>query len=152
MAFLWNDVITAISNLSIPAVPGLTIRTTAPRSASDCPVPILFPSRSPTVNLTAVERQSVCSSGAAFKIARYTLNYVYLKVQLGQGVDESRYEAAVRADMAAIFTAITNADTALGVEEVVPIGFSIAERVVDPDNQPYLGGLLTFQAEEYINA
>lgn len=152
MAFLWNDIITNIAALSVPAVPGLTIRTTAPKNSAECKLPVLFPSRSPSVNLVEVARQGVGKNGVAFKIARYVLNYVYLKVQLGQGIDESQYETAVRADMAAIFTVIADNDTALGVEEVVPTGFSIAERVIDPNNQPYLGGLLTFEAQEYVNA
>lgn len=151
MAFLWNTIITNIAALSIP-ITGLTIRTTAPYTGENCKLPLLFPSRSPSVNLLTVERQGIGRNGVAFKITRYAINYVYLHIEVSQTTHDSDYEEAIRANMALIFMAIADNDTALGVEEVVPTGFTIAERVTDPTGKTFLGGLLTFQAEEYINA
>lgn len=151
MAFLWNTIITNIAALSIP-IPGLTIRTTAPYIGENCKLPLLFPSRSPSVNLLTIERQGIGRNGVAFKIVRYALNYVFLKVEVSQNTHDSDYEEAIRSDMALIFTAITDNDTAFGVEEVVPTGFTVAERVTDLTGKSFLGGLLTFEAQEYINA
>jgi len=146
--FEWNTVITNIAALTVA---GVTIYDHAPQFTQDCKVPALYPSYSPTVDLNSVERLSACVSGNAFKRAKYTLNYVYLHIETTQGLDNSKYETAIRANMSSIFAAIANADTDLGVYEVIPVGFSIAEKLIEVGGRTYLGGQLTFEATEYIN-
>lgn len=146
--FSWNTIITNIAAL---AVTGVTILDHAPQFTQDCRVPALYPSYSPTVDLNSVERLSACRSGNAFKRAKYTLNYVYLHIETTQGIDNSKYETAIRASMASIFEAIADHDTDLGVYEVIPTGFSIAEKLIEVGGRTYLGGQVTLEATEYIN-
>jgi len=144
--FDWNTVITNIAALTVA---GVTVYTHAPQFAQDCKVPALYPSYSPTVNLNSVERLSACSAGNAFKRLKYTINYVYLHIETTQGLDNSQYEVAIRTAMSSIFTAVANADTVLGVYEVIPAGFSIAEKLIEVGGRTYLGGQVTLEATEY---
>jgi hypothetical protein len=146
--FEWNTVITNIAALTIA---GVTVLDHAPQFSQNCRVPALYPSYSPTVDLNSVERLSACVSGNAFKRAKYTINYVYLHIETTQSTDNSQYETAIRAAMSNIFTAIANADTDLGVYEVIPTGFSIAEKLIEVGGRTYLGGQVTLEATEYIN-
>lgn len=146
--FNWNTIITAIAALSID---GMTVLDHAPQFTQDCKVPALYPSYSPTVDLNSVERLSACSSGSAFKRAKYTLNYVYLHIETTQGIDNSKYETTIRDAMSKIFAAIAAHDTTLGVYEVIPTGFSIAEKLIEVGGRTYLGGQVTLEATEYIN-
>lgn len=146
--FDWNTVITNIAALSID---GMTVLDHAPQFTQDCRVPALYPSYSPTVDLNSVELLSACMHGQAFKRAKYTLNYVYLHIETTQGIDNSKYEVAIRAAMSKIFTAIANADTDLGVYRVDPTGFAIAEKLIEVGGREYLGGQVTLEATEYIN-
>jgi hypothetical protein len=146
--FDWNAVITNIAALTIT---GVSVYDHAPQFTQDCKVPALYPSFSPTVDLNSVERLSACVHGQAFKRAKYTLNYVYLHIETTQGVDNSKYETAIRGAMSNIFAAIALHDTDLGVYEVIPTGFSIAEKLIEVGGRTYLGGQLTFEATEFIN-
>jgi len=146
--FDWNTVITNIAALTVA---GVTILDHAPQFTQDCRVPALYPSYSPTVDLNSVERLSACSHGNAFKRAKYTINYVYLHIETTQGIDNSKYEMAIRAAMSSIFEEIAEHDTDLGVYEVVPTGFSIAEKLIEVGGRTYLGGQVTLEATEYIN-
>lgn len=146
--FDWNTVITSVAALSVS---GVTIYDKAPQFTQDCKVPALYPSYSPTVDLNSVETLSACSHGNAFKRAIYTINYIYLHIETTQGIDNSKYETAIRANMSAIFTEIANNDTDLGVYMVIPAGFSIAEKLIEVGGRTYLGGQVTLEATEYIN-
>lgn len=146
--FDWNTVITNIASLTIN---GISILDHAPQFTQDCRVPALYPSYSPTVNLDSVEIGSACVAGDAFKVMKYTLNYVYLHIETTQDTDNSKYETAIRANMAVIFAAIANADTTLGVYLVMPTGFSIAEKLIEVGGRTYLGGQVALQATEWNN-
>ena len=146
LIFDWNTVITNIAALSID---GVTIYEKAAQFTQDCKVPALYPSFSPTVDQNSVERLSACRSGGSFKRAKYTINYVYLHIETTQAIDNSKYEIPIRAEMAKIFAAISDNDTDLGVYEVEPAGFSIAEKLIEVGGRTYLGGQLSVEATEY---
>lgn len=145
LTFAWNVVAT---NLAALTVDGVTIYDHAPQFTQDCKVPALYPSYSPSVDLNSVERLSACRTDA-FKRAKYTLNYVYLHIETVQGVDNSKFEIPIRAEMAKIFAAISDNDTSLGVYLVVPTGFAIAEKLIEVGGRTYLGGEVTLEATEY---
>lgn len=152
-SFSWETVINNIVALS--PISGVTVYAVAPKFAESCKVPALYPSFSPTVTINSVDRQSVGKAGKAFKIEHYSINWVYLHVEYTQGssggtpgTDNSEYEAAIRQKMSDIFVAIDDNDTSLGVEEVVPAGFSVAERLIEIGGRTYFGGQITLAVTE----
>jgi hypothetical protein len=74
---------------------------------------------------------------------------VYLHIETTQAIDNSKYEVAIRAAMSKIFAAIAANDTDLGVYEVIPTGFAIAEKLIEVGGREYLGGQVTLEATEY---
>lgn len=153
-AYSWETVINNLVALS--PISGVTIYPVAPKFAQPCKVPALYPSFSPTVDGIRADRQSVGKVGKAFKIDTYNLHWVYLHIEYTQGsaggtpgTDNSEYEAAIRAKMSELFAAIDNHDTSLGVEEVVPTGFSVAERLIEIGGRSYFGGQIVLTVTEY---
>lgn len=152
-SYSWETVINNLVALS--PINGVTIYPVAPKFAQECKVPALYPSFSPTVDNIRADRQSVGKTGKAFKIDYYTLHFVYLHKEYEQGTsggtpgtDNSEYEAAIRVKMSDLFAAIDNKDTALGVEEVVPVGFSVAERLIEIGGRTYFGGQMALAVTE----
>jgi hypothetical protein len=156
MAYSWNTVITNLVALS--PLSGVTIYAAAPKFGQDFMTPALYPSFSPTISSISVERQSSTggSAGKSFKIERYTLHFVYLHKEYTQGssggtpgTDNSEYENAIRQKMSDILTALDDQDVALGVEEVEPADFSVAERLIEIGGRTYFGGQLALTVTEY---
>ena len=145
--FDWNIVISSLTALNVN---GVTVLDHAPQFTQDCRVPALYPSYSPSVSLNSVERQSACEDDP-FQVLKYTINLVYLHIETTQDTDNSKYEVAIRAVMSSIFAAITTHAAQLGVYLVLPVGFSIAEKLIEVGGRTYLGGQVQLEATEWIN-
>lgn len=145
--FDWNTVITNVAALNVS---GITFMDHAPQFTQDCRVPALYPSYSPSVNLSSVERASACEDDP-YEVIRYTINLVYLHIETQQDTDNSQYETAIRANMARIFAAITQQSTHLGVYLVLPAGFGIAQKLIEIGGRTYLGGQVTLDVTEWQN-
>ena len=147
--FNYDLVISNIAQLSITLPDGLPLVIADAQPSAPCPLPALFPSRNPSIELTDLAPFSAFRAGAK-QIYRsaYMINYVYLHKLLDQSVDYSQYDPVIRQTIKIVFTEVTRHATQLGVDRVLPGRASIDGNILGVDKRTYLGALISFTCIE----
>lgn len=155
--FLWNDVIVKIAAIHDQELVdrGIDIQSVQPLLAQDCKLPMMFPSRNPSINVTSVRRFSfgeATNGGRRHKgTTTYTLDWIYLHIQRPQQIDfnSREYEPAIRENLSAIFRAITRQDRSLGIGRVMIASADIDYDIQDPTSgKQFLGGHIVVACDE----
>lgn len=152
--FNWDDVINNIAAMVEPELEHLHIKiqNTAPDLDSECPLPIVFPSRSPSVGVQRVSRFNFAISPTmGFRgTSEYVINFVYLHIALSQPLNfnPSQYEGAIRRNLAAIFRALIRHSRTFGVAECLPDSAAIDDDLQSPKGKSYMGATFSVRVKE----
>lgn len=153
--FEWDSVITNIASIVDPDLTsrGIEIHAIQPNLAQDCKLPMMFPSRNPSVQVTNVTRLTfgtATNGGRRHKgTTQYTLDWLYLHVQYNQQINQFEYEVAIRQNMAAIFRAIVRRDRSLGIGRVQPSSADVDYNLLDPTSgKQFLGAHIVLTCDE----
>ena len=162
--FVWNvvmDKIAALENQGVLAGTGIKIRSAWPTPAEECQTPILFPARDPTIgglsiSLNTFSAHARPADRASHKTAIYTINWVYLHIEVTQAVvdkgAQQQHEPKLMANLSRLFDEIVARHSNLGVVEAVPIEASIDGDFVSPvTGKSYMGARLAVRCTEFIH-
>lgn len=131
------------------AAAGIKISATQPDFTQDCTLPLIFPSRQPSISMAGVKKFSVgFKPNQMLGTYTYDLNFIYLhiKKKQAQGVQQFRaleYQAPIMNNVALFIKAMLRQHAWLGVASILPGAMAIDQDLDGPKGGGYLGATIT---------
>ncbi len=158
--FNWNiviDNIVSLQNTGTLANSGISLLNATPDAADEGPLPIAFPSDDPGVTVNTWIKTSMINHQTKFFRSRadYTFHWVYLHVEIPQGITNFKkapYRPLIREAIGKIFGLITSNSSNLGVEFVKPVTGSFDFNLTSPaTGRKYLGATFSIEVFEFAD-
>lgn len=113
--------------------------------------PIFFPQPNDFVTGLSFTRQSFGSMGTAKMDCNYTLNYVYLHCEVGEGRSAFAPYAGIITKLELILETILNNDTITGAVDITPATVGNIGVLTSPSGEDYWGLLISLSVTEHTN-
>jgi len=143
---------TGIAALSVTGVT-LYAYGSAPPSIPDRVLPAMLPNPDGWLTEAKDEQQSAGNAGTSFKVATYTLHYLYFHAMAGRGRGVDEMQAAAQAKVELIFDTLRAADSTLGVINIAPSIDGAFNSIVESSTKRVMYGCaINVDVIQFINA